>query len=109
MFDGSALIAYRLTIQPSIKAIRDYLSFGKRQQMTGTPSATDHWHFSWISARALPWPVERQRSRRADLPGYDAVMRCRARWLELRVDAAASHRASGLARPNKEIANNEKP
>jgi hypothetical protein len=31
-----------------------------------------------ISERTLPWPMERQRARRADLPVCDAVMRCRA-------------------------------
>ena len=32
----------------------------------------------WMSERALPWPVERQRARRLDLRDCDAVMRCRA-------------------------------
>src|SRR5450756_2322534 len=32
----------------------------------------------WISERTLPWPMERQRARRADLRDCDAVMRYRA-------------------------------
>jgi len=31
----------------------------------------------WISERALPWPIERQRARRSDLRDCAAVMRCR--------------------------------
>jgi len=31
----------------------------------------------WISERTLPWPMERQRARRADLRDCDAVMRYR--------------------------------
>ena len=32
---------------------------------------------NWMSGRALPWPVERQRVRRSDLRDGDVVMRCR--------------------------------
>jgi hypothetical protein len=41
----------------------------------------------WMSERALPWPIDRQRTRRSDLRECDAFMRCRP-WMRAPWDEA---------------------
>jgi hypothetical protein len=62
------------------------------------PTICDGWR---MSGRALPWPVERQRAGRTDLPDCDAVMECRTLLRAIASAAllvAAAYRASGLVR-----------